>query len=261
MPADPSVVVYTPDPVKVEPGQEGFHNSDLEASRERVLNGASYRDCSTIALMPTPSDGKLHVKVADAMALLMVPMNQKFQRHRLEGMEVADAYNHGVQMVLDHPELSKYKFVLTVEHDNTPPPDGLMLLIESMYGGPWAGVSGLYWTKGEGGMPMIYGDPLDPVVNYRPQVPKIGEVQECRGIAMGFALWDMDLFRDKRLGPPWFRTVQQFIPYAGVSAGTQDLEWCGRAGALGYRFAVDTRVRVGHVQFEATAIHPAGFVW
>jgi hypothetical protein len=24
---------------------------------------------------------------------------------------------------------------------------------------------------------------------------------------------------------------------------------------------VDTRVRVGHVQFEATGTHPAGFVW
>lgn len=261
MAADPSIVAYSPDPVKVEPGPEGFHNSDMEASRERLFKGGSYRDCSVVALLPTPSDGKLNVKVADAIATLMSPMNQRFQRYRLEGMEVADAYNHGVQMVLDHPDLSKYKFVLTIEHDNTPPPDGLLMLLETMYNGPWAGASGLYWTKGEGGMPMIYGDPTDPVVSWRPQVPRVNEVQECRGIAMGFALWDMDLFRDKRLGPPWFRTVQNFTPYAGVSGGTQDLDWCARAGALGYRFCVDTRVRVGHVQLEATPTHPAGFVW
>lgn len=261
MEVDPTAVVYSPDPVTVDPGPEGFHNMDLEASRERVLNGASYRDCSTVVLMPTPRDGKLNTKVADAMAALMAPMNQRLYRHRLEGMEVADAYNHGIQMVLDHPELSKSTFVLTVEHDNTPPPDGLLKLVETMYAGLWAGVGGLYWTKGEGGMPMIYGDPKDPVVNFRPQVPQLETVQECRGIAMGFTLWDMDLFRDKRLGPPWFRTVQEFTPFVGAQAGTQDLEWCGRAGALGYRFAVDTRVRVGHVQFDATPTHPAGFVW
>lgn len=234
---------------------------DLEASRERILTGASYRDCSTVMLLPTPRDGKLNSRVADALVNLMSPMNQRVHRHRLEGMEVADAYNHGVQMVLDHPELSKWKFILTVEHDNTPPPDGLLLLLETMHLGPWAGVGGLYWTKGEGGMPMIYGNPTDTVINFRPQVPEVGKVQECRGIAMGFTLWDIELFRDKRLGPPWFKTVQEFLPYQGVRAGTQDLDWCGRAGAVGYRFAVDNRVRVGHVQFDSSPTHPAGFVW
>jgi hypothetical protein len=108
---------------------------------------------------------------------------------------------------------------------------------------------------------MIYGDPRDPVPNFRPIPPVVEQVQECRGIAMGFTLWDMGLFRDTRLGPPWFRTVQQFEPSTGIQSGTQDLEWCGRAAALGYRFAVDCRVRVGHVQFEKTPTHPAGFVW
>jgi hypothetical protein len=71
----------------------------------------------------------------------------------------------------------------------------------------------------------------------------------------------MDLFRDKRLGPPWFKTPQAYYPYQGAESGTQDLDWCKRLGELGYRVAVDTRVRVGHVQFEKTQTHPAGFVW
>lgn len=257
-------IILTPVEVKEQPGLEGFHNADVEASRERILRGASYRDCSTVALLPVPRDTEaLHYKVSAALKGMMAPMNQRFHLQYLEGMEVADAYNHGIRWVLDHPELSKWKFVLTIEHDNTPPPDGLVKLLETMYLGPWAGVGGLYWTKGEGGMPMIYGDPRDPQPNFRPLPPEIDKVQECRGIAMGFTLWDMDLFRDKRVldGDRWFRTLNNWSPATGVQAGTQDLDFCARAGALGYRFCVDNRVRVGHVQFEKSPTHPAGFVW
>lgn len=263
---DANKVIYTPAEVTDMPPLEGFHNSD-HGSRARVINGASYRDCSTVCLIPTRDDGLLHAKVSDAFKQLMTPMNQKFIPIRLQGREVADAYNSGIQQVLAHPDLSKWKFILTIEHDNTPPPDGLIKLAESMYSGPWAAVGGLYWTKGEGGMPMIYGDPRDPVVHFRPMPPMVDGVQECRGIAMGFTLYDMAIFRDQRLlvdtpqGKGWFRTPQSYSPTTGTMAGTQDLDFCARAGALGYRFAVDTRVRVGHVQFEKTPTHPAGFVW
>lgn len=240
---------------------EGFHNDNLESERLRLIQGQSYRDCNTVCILPTREETLLHPTVADALGHLMKPMNHRFSSMRPKGFEVADAYNAGIQAALNSPELSKYPFVLTIESDNTPPPDGLLKLIESMYYGPWAAVSGLYWCKGEGGAPMIFGDVRDPVVNFRPQVPVLENIQECRGIAMGFALWDMELFKDPRLGPPWFRTPQKFTPFQGVEAGTQDLDFCKRAGELGYRFAVDTRVRVGHVQFQASPTHPAGFVW
>lgn len=246
--------------VEEEPSPQGFHNDHFEESRERILKGQSYRDCSTVCIIPTREDTLLHPKTADAFAHMMRPMNHKFTPIRASGFEVADAYNNGVQSVLDS-EMGKWPFLLTVESDNVPPPDGLLKLIESMYYGPWAAVSGLYWCKGPGGAPMIFGDPKDPVVNFRPQVPVVENIQECRGIAMGFALWDMELFKDKRLGPPWFRTPQHFTPFRGAEAGTQDLDFCKRAGSLGYRFAVDTRVRVGHVQFDESPTHPAGFVW
>ena len=255
-------VALSPREETESPPLEGFHNSKPDISRSRVIEGASYRDCSTVALMPTRTkDEVLHYKVMDAYRALMAPMNQAFYPIRLAGMEVADAYNSGLQQILASEELSAFRFVLTYESDNIPPPDGMIKLVETIYSGPWAGVGGLYWTKGEAGMPMIYGNPKDHDVNWRPQVPEPESVQECRGIAMGFTLWDMSIFKDERLGPPWFKTIQEHVPWRGSQSGTQDLEWCHRAGALGYRFAVDTRVRVGHVQFSATPTHPAGFVW
>ena len=47
--------------------------------------------------------------------------------------------------------------MLTVEQDNLPPQDGIMKLYESIEEG-FDVVSGLYWTKGDAGQPMIYGD-------------------------------------------------------------------------------------------------------
>jgi hypothetical protein len=267
-------VIYNPTEVTYEPPAEGANNADLVASRDRVIRVATYRDCSTVALVPVPKDsGSLHWKMAAALQGMIRPMNQPFHLQYIEGFEVADAYNEGIRMVLANPQLQKFSFVLTIEHDNPMPPDGLMKLIETLYSGPWAGVGGLYWTKGEGGAPMIYGDPKDPVPNFRPQPPVVEGVQECRGIAMGFTLWDLDLFRDKRLpmscedpedlskGAQWFRTMNHWSPQTGVQAGTQDLDFCARAGVLGYRFAIDTRVRVGHIQLQKSPTHPAGFVW
>lgn len=256
-----AINLYPPE-VAYSPPAEGYHNSKMELSRTRVIEGSSYRDCSTACLMPVRrKDELIHYKVSDAFRALMVPMNQAFVAIRLAGMEVADAYNNGVQQVLDHPEMSKFRFILTFESDNVPPPDGLIKLLETIYSGPWAGVGGLYWTKGEMGMPMIYGNPADHFPNYRPMPPIPDEVQECRGLAMGFTLWDLAIFKDKRLGPPWFKTVQEHVPWQGARSGTQDLEWCGRAAELGYRFVMDNRVRVGHVQGRDSPTHPADFVW
>lgn len=261
----PSNVIITPVQIEADaaPGM-GIHNSDLDASRDRLIKGGTYKDCSTVCIMPTPSDGDLFYKVSDAKEGLLKPMNQKFTFLRVTGDEVGDAFTRGIQQVLDNPVLSKWKFILTYEWDNIPPPDGLLTLIDAMTNSKYAAVGGLYWTKGEGGQPMIYGDTKSPEVNYYPQIPIPGAIQECRGIAMGFTLWDMNLFRDKRL---WvdgklFRTVQSFDPRTGgVNSGTQDLEFCGRAAALGYRFAVDNRCLVGHCQLEDTPTHKKGFVW
>jgi hypothetical protein len=162
------------------------------------------------------------------------------------GMEVGDAYSNAIQEVLNHPELSQWEYILTVETDNAPPPDGLVKLIEDMEAHPeYACIGGLYWTKGESGVPQIWGDPKDAQLNFRPQVPRAEEVQECCGTGMGFNLWRMSMFKDERLRRPWFKTV------AGKEGvGTQDLYFWGDARKYGYRCAIDNRIRVGHYDLE-----------
>jgi hypothetical protein len=166
------------------------------------------------------------------------------------GLEVGDAYSQAIEFVIEHPELKDWEFILTMEHDNMPPADGVLRLCESMEAHPELScIGGLYWTKGEGGVPQIWGDPADPVLNFRPQPPKVHTLQECCGTGMGFNLWRIKMFKDKKLRRPWFKTT------AGVEGcGTQDLYFWGDARKHGYRCAIDTRVRVGHYDLETDTV-------
>ena len=130
------------------------------------------------------------------------------------------------------------------------PPDGVLALVRRMEAHPeLACIGGLYWTKGEGGCPQIWGDVKDPILNFRPQLPVPGELVECCGTGQGFNLFRLDTFKDEKLRKPWFKTI------AGrEGVGTQDLHFWSDARKFGYRCAIDCAVLVGHVDAE-------GFVW
>lgn len=219
----------------------GRHNADLAGARARLTKAQSYRDLGTVILCPTR--GRLYPRVVSSWMALMRPMNQKCVGPIfLSGMEVGEAYNAGVRMVLDSPELSTWPYILTLEEDNIPPADGLLKLYESIEG--YDAVGGLYWTKGPGGQPMIYGDPGVMPRNFVPQLPQPNAVQPCNGLGMGFTLFRTALFR--RLPAPWFKTVQEVVPGQGARSFTQDLFFFNNACGEGARFASDNRVTVGH---------------
>ncbi len=167
------------DPQIIIGGDLGFHNTDLEASKERLRKGKQYRDLSTVCVVPTR--GVIPARVVENWMGLMMPMNNAFIRLFVAGAEVGEAYNAAVELILAHEQISKFKYLLTLEEDNMPQPDGLLKLYESIDG--YAAVGGLYWTKGEGGQPMIYGDP-NGVLSFRPQQVRLETLQECNGLGM-----------------------------------------------------------------------------
>jgi hypothetical protein len=231
-------------------GDLGAHNADLSKSAERLRRGRTYRDLSTIIVVPTR--GMIPARAVENWMGLMTPMNQKAVRIFVQGMEVGDAYTQAISMITAHPELRDWKYVLTLEEDNLPPPDGLLKLYESI--DDYAAVGGLYWTKGEGGQPMIYGDPHG-ILNFMPQVPRPDTVQECNGLGMGFTLFRMDVFKDPAIERPWFKTVQEWSQGMGAKAYTQDLFFFEKVRRAGYKVACDTRVKVGHLDVST------GLVW
>jgi len=87
-----------------------------------------------------PTRGLISARVVENWMGLMTPMNNAFMRLFVSSMEVGDAYNAAVELILGHEALSKFKYLLTLEEDNMPPPDGLLKLYESIDG--YAAVGG-----------------------------------------------------------------------------------------------------------------------
>ncbi len=229
--------------------QEGIHNIDLEKSGRRILEGGSWKLQRVISLIPAGKS--IPTKVYLSHCGLIFPPNQGSYRMAAIGMEVGEAFSTSVQEILNHPDLSQWEYLLTIEHDNIPPQDGIIKLIARMEQHPeFACIGGLYWTKGEGGVPQIWGDPKDPVLNFRPQPPDPnGGLVECCGTGMGFNLWRLSMFKDEKLRKPWFKTS------AGIEGvGTQDLYFWGDARKHGYRCAIDCSVKVGHFDEKADII-------
>ncbi len=227
-------------PEIITSGHEGRHNQDLAASTGRLKKARTYKDLSTVIIVPTR--GVIPARAVERWMGLMTPMNQQTVRIFVARMEVGDAYEAAFEMVLG---LQQFRYALTLEEDNLPPPDGLLRLLESIPG--YAAVGALYWTKGEDGQPMIYGDPSVLPMNFVPQPPVPDTVQECNGLGMGFTLFDLDRLRALEIERPWFQTEQSWDPTRGGRAYTQDLYFFEKLRRAGEKVACDTRVKVGHL--------------
>jgi hypothetical protein len=240
---------------------------------ERVehIEGSTYRDSSTVIVIPTRSkyktldgqevEGLIPKLVVSAWQGLISPMNQKRAMLFASGHEVGQAYDAMIKMILEHPDLKNWRYILTLEDDNIPPPDAHIRLLESIEWGSYDAVSALYFTKGDVNMPMAYGDPQEHkrtgVIDFRPRDVRealaAGQVMPVNGIAMGCALWKMSLFRE--IPPPWYVTLNDLIPGKGVVGMTQDLSFCQKAVQAGKRFAVDLRVKVGHLDIGSGIVY------
>ena len=218
----------------------GRSNGGIGKTRARLEKSASWKKQRIVVVLP--ADATIPSKVALSHWNLVFPPNNGVVRVLAVGCEVGEAYSNAITQILAHPELSTWEYMLTIEHDNMPPADGVLRLCERMEAHPELDViGGLYYTKGEGGVPQIWGDHKDPVLNFRPQLPDInGGLVECCGTGMGFNLWRMKMFKDKKLRKPWFVTEKK----TGIIS--QDLYFWTDARKFGYRCAIDCGVRVGH---------------
>ena len=232
----------------------GEHNKDLSKTVARLDRGKSWKQQRIVVILPAAD--LVSAKCVLSWWNIAVPPNNGVVKIIAQGYEVGDAYSTAIQSILDHPELSKWEYILTLEHDNAPPGDGVIRLVEQMQEHPeFACIGGLYFTKGEGGVAQIWGDPRDPVINFRPQLPDPnGGLVECCGTGMGFNLWRMSLFKDPKLRKPWFVTQTK----NGVS--TQDLYFWNDARKNGYRCAIDCSVKVGHYDLSG-AFGIADYMW
>ena len=220
---------------------EGINNGSPGKTHSRLKEAASWKRQRIVVIIPAGSS--IPVKVYLSHLNLAFPPNNGVARIAAIGLEVGEAYSTAIDQVINHPVLKDWEYILTIEHDNMPPADGVIKLIEAMEKTKhkYDCIGGLYFTKGYGGQPQVWGDPKDPVLNFRPQMPDLnGGLVECNGTGMGFNLWQLKMFKDKKLRKPWFVTQKK----DGIA--TQDLYAWTDFKKHGYRCAIDCSVKVGH---------------
>ena len=273
-----------------------------------VPKGNTFKDLSTIIVLPTRGVTEEKKKLickkckkeneylsttvngmspifVEAWKRLIKPMNVPVLEMVIQGMEVGAAYTTAIENILANPALSKFKYILTIEDDNIIPfiPNSqgpLMMLYEDMEKYKLDIVGGLYWTKGNPSMPLLYGDPKKGrdaaegmfKVRFPAKVQKKGrsgklnsdgsewtdgEVVLCNGSGMGFTLYKLDIFKDSRIEKPWFKTVSDHgtTEKPGTRQYTQDLFFAEKARVLGYKWAIDTRIKVGHLDVKTGIIY------
>lgn len=271
---------------------------------EAAPSGDTYRDLSTIIIIPTRGSqtekGELNCKKCktkneyeravisgidyrffQAFRNLIRPMNVPVLEMFVPGMEVGAAYSQAIEGILGHPQLKNFKYILTIEDDNLIPfipgtAGPMMMLYETMEKG-FDVVGGLYWTKGDVSMPLIYGDPKEGRKNpagmfkviFPDRTPVNGEWKEgnivtgawrpgdivsCNGMGCGFTLFKMDIFKDTRIKRPFFQTLSDHSK-KGPRQYTQDLQFFEKARKLGYRVAIDTRIRVAHLDVRTGQVY------
>jgi len=214
---------------------EGLNNSP---DRYRAWGDLGlYKNLNTVMVIPTR--GTCGTRVAMSWRNLGSPPNSSVCPMVVEGYEVGKAYNQAISTIFANPVLSKFPYLLTVEEDNTCSPDSLIKLFKGIQ--KYDAVGGLYWIKGEGGAPMIWGDPKEPGT-FVPQPPQQDTLQECNGLGMGFTLFRLDMFKNPGFEQgQWFKTIGESGQFM-----TQDLYFFNNAQKLGYKFAVDTSCKIGH---------------
>lgn len=222
-----------------------YQFSDKGGTIERFTHKHLHRDLSTIMISPTR--GCVPTRVVDSWMSMLKAPNQRWASIATLNMEVGAAYEAMINLILASPDLSKFRYILTVEEDNLPGPMAFVDLLEAAEEGQWDVLGALYYVKGPCGFPQVWGDVNDEQENYRPQVPKVDGVGDenivaCQGTGMGFTLYRLDVFR--KLQAPWFQTT-----CAADNLWTQDLFLPHRAREQGVKLKIGVHcgIRVGHL--------------
>ena len=294
--------------IKAKTINELLSQAKFRQSFNELPKGKTFQDLSTIIILPTrgvveekktlickkcktkheyvsTSVNGMSPIFVEAWKRLIKPMNVPVLEMIIQGMEVGAAYSTAIEQILANPALNKFKYILTVEDDNIIPfiPNSqgpLMMLYEDMEKYKLDIVGGLYWTKGNPSMPLLYGNPNEtkekasgmfkvrfPAKKQKKnRVGKLnddgsdwtdGEVVLCNGSGMGFNLFKMDIFKDPRLKKPFFETISDHgtEEKPGIRQYTQDLQGMERMRELGYRIAIDTRIKIGHLDVKSGIIY------
>lgn len=217
--------------------------------------------CTPIPYVPGPQGHRLALVTPEwhrARMGLSIPTNFNTINVTVDGMEVGDARNRAVSLVMESDPLPEYLFFL--DYDVIPFYDGLTkLLMRARHFPDYDIISGVYCSKGSPAEPLIYkGNGRGPFWDWA-----IGDLitEGVTGVHMGLTLIRTSLFH--RL--PWNDPERPlFLTQNSVTMtdgkidrlhGTEDLYFCQRAiEEADAKILVDTSVLAGHIEHRTGRI-------
>lgn len=232
-------------------------------------------------LVGTATRGPIRMEWAAARYSQVIPANwsKVDMTQFVNGMipmrySTADAQNLIVQKAVQ----DNFEWLLLVEDDTIPPPDGLVRFNEYMRSNKYPVISGLYFTRSDPAEPMIYrGRGSSYYSNW-----KLGDLVMADGVPTGMLLVNMKLMKaiwedspEYNAGGIVCRRVFEtpvktwFNEETGAQEaliGTSDLDWCqriiegGYLAKAGYKnlakekypFVIDTNINCMHIDPDGT---------
>lgn len=195
-----------------------LHNEQIGQVQQNFLSRGNRR-----LLIVTPTEHKA-VNGLPNLEGLIIPETIENKIHNIYGLPTDKAYNEAVLMAMREG----CDYLLTVEDDTYPPPDGLIKLLQHRLDI----VGGWYRKRRE----PLEGVPIIIKGGERTDLKPDGELCEVYTIPQGFTLFRIDVFRN--IPHPWFVTTPQL---------SQDSFFSQRARDAGYKLWCDTDIRCQHI--------------
>ena len=177
---------------------------------------------------------------------MQAPINCTAGPIKVVGKPVDEARNELVDIAIKNGA----KYLMMIDDDVLVPNDALIRLFHQLHGQDEMIASGVYYTKTQPSTAIVL-DKNNPggIVNYRQ-----GEVIHADYVGCGCMLIDMSVF--DQLEKPYFkfnRCRPDIDPAMGAVG--EDVWFCDKVAALGYRVVVDTNVQCGHEDFANKLVY------
>jgi len=184
---------------------------------------------------------------AVTLANLRWPLNTTVGWAPIKGMQTGDARQKICEEAIDIGA----KYVWFIDDDTQVPPDAACYLIGTMKqaADDVIAVGGIYFSKGDPSEPIVYLDSVGQGAHWK---WKRGDVFECSAIGTGCLLVNLELIQ--KLEKPWFKDLFHETKGWEMSNKTEgaklnmtdDLYFCEKARAAGYKILADAHVICSH---------------
>ena len=185
-----------------------------------------------------PSFGMISVFFLQARISQQFPLVSSSIDKFVIGKPIAEARNEIVQYALDQ----NANYIYWLDDDVIAPPDAFM----KMYHHQRDIINGVYWSKSNPPMPLLFRGHLDgPYWNWH-----VGDLIEIDAAGNGLTLVKTDVYRkiSEVVGGPWYST--EYASFPGVKESgynnTEDLYFYWKAKKAGFKIWADTSIQAYH---------------